>query len=264
MASSNAAKRLMIFGGTGFVGSAIAREAARRGLLVQCVTRGGDAPAHLRSEPWASRVTWLRGDALDPGTYAEHMRGADAVITSVGRLPFPHLTRDVIVRDNGETNVAPARCAAEVGVDRLVVIGASVPKMIPGVGWGFAPGGGIHDAGYAAGKAMAEAHARDEFVGGDASRRRGAAVLKPGPISGTRIVGSGPLARVPLWAALGPVASVMRALPLPDAVAQMTPVHVDNVARAAVAAATEDSFAGAYCTISNAELIERFGDESSR
>ena len=93
-------------------------------------------------------------------------------------------------------------------------------------------------------------------------RRRGAAVLKPGPISGTRILGGG--ARVPLWAALGPLATVMRALPLPDAVAQMTPVHVDNVARAAVAAATEDSFAGAYREISNAELIERFGDESSR
>ena len=69
---------------------------------------------------------------------------------------------------------------------------------------------------------------------------------------------------MPLWAALGPLASVMRALPLPDAVAQMTPVHVDNVARAAVAAATEDSFAGAYREISNSELIERFGDESSR
>ena len=123
---------------------------------------------------------------------------------------------------------------------------------------------GIHDAGYAAGKAMAEAHARDEFVGGDAARRRGAAVLKPGPISGTRIVRIGGGAKVPLWAALGPLASVMRALPLPDAVAQMTPVLMDNVARAAVAAATEDSFAGAYRAISNAELIERFGDESSR
>jgi len=134
--------------------------------------------------------------------------------------------------------------------------------MIPGVGWGFSPSGGFHDAGYAAGKAMAEAHARDEFVGGDASRRRGAAVLKPGPISGTRVLGGG--AKVPLWATLDPLATVMRALPLPDAVAQMTPVHVDNVARAAVAAATEDSFAGAYRAMSNAELIERFGDESSR
>ena len=109
---------------------------------------------------------------------------------------------------------------------------------------------------------MAEAHARDEFVGGDASRRRGAAVLKPGPISGTRVLGGG--AKVPLWAALDPLATVMRALPLPDAVAQMTPVHVDNAARAAVAAATEDSFAGAYRAMSNVELIERFGDESSR
>ena len=182
MAASNAAKRLMIFGGTGFVGSAIAREAAKRGLLVQCVTRGGDAPAHLRDEPWASSVTWLRGDALDPSSYKEHMRGADAVITSVGRLPFPNLSHEDIVRDNGETNVTPAKCAKEVGVDRLVVIGASVPP-IPGVGWGISPTSGVYAAGYAAGKSMAEAHARDEFVGAGHGGR-GAAVLKPGPVSG--------------------------------------------------------------------------------
>ena len=182
MAASNAAKRLMIFGGTGFVGSAIAREAAKRGLLVQCVTRGGDAPAHLKDEPWASSVTWLRGDALDPSSYKEHMRGADAVITSVGRLPFPNLSHEDIVRDNGETNVTPAKCAKEVGVDRLVVIGASVPP-IPGVGWGISPTAGVYAAGYAAGKAMAEVHARDEFVGAGHGGR-GAAVLKPGPVSG--------------------------------------------------------------------------------
>ena len=182
MAASNAAKRLMIFGGTGFVGSAIAREAAKRGLLVQCVTRGGDAPAHLKDEPWASSVTWLRGDALDPSSYKEHMRGADAVITSVGRLPFPNLSHEDIVRDNGETNVTPAKCAKEVGVDRLVVICASVPP-IPGVGWGISPTSGVYAAGYAAGKAMAEAHARDEFVGAGHGGR-GAAVLKPGPVSG--------------------------------------------------------------------------------
>ena len=182
MAASNAAKRLMIFGGTGFVGSAIAREAAKRGLLVQCVTRGGDAPAHLKDEPWASSVTWLRGDALDPSSYKEHMRGADAVITSVGRLPFPNLSHEDIVRDNGETNVTPAKCAKEVGVDRLVVIGASVPP-IPGVGWGISPTAGVYAAGYAAGKAMAELHARDEFVGAGHGGR-GAAVLKPGPVSG--------------------------------------------------------------------------------
>ena len=256
MAASNAAKRLMIFGGTGFVGSAIAREAAKRGLLVQCVTRGGDAPAHLRDEPWASRVTWLRGDALDPSSYKEHMRGADAVITSVGRLPFPNLSHEDIVRDNGETNVTPAKCAKEVGVDRLVVIGASVPP-IPGVGWGISPTSGVYAAGYAAGKAMAEVHARDEFVGAGHGGR-GAAVLKPGPVSGMRITGSG--SKIPLWAAMGPMAAVMNALPLPAGVKQMTPVSVDNVARAAVTAATDESYAGKFTSISNAELIERYNE----
>ena len=280
MAASNAAKRLMIFGGTGFVGSAIAREAAKRGLLVQCVTRGGDAPAHLRDEPWASSVTWLRGDALDPSSYKEHMRGADAVITSVGRLPFPNLSHEDIVRDNGETNVTPAKCAKEVGVDRLVVIGASVPP-IPGVGWGISPTSGVYAAGYAAGKAMAETHARDEFVGAGHGGR-GAAVLKPGPVSGefilicssicairltscffvfltgTRITGSG--SKIPLWAAFGPMAAVMNALPLPAGMKQMTPVSVDNVARAAVTAATNDSYAGKFTQISNAELIERYDE----
>ena len=256
MAASNAAKRLMIFGGTGFVGSAIAREAAKRGLLVQCVTRGGDAPAHLKDEPWASSVTWLRGDALDPSSYKEHMRGADAVITSVGRLPFPNLSHEDIVRDNGETNVTPAKCAKEVGVDRLVVIGASVPP-IPGVGWGISPTSGVYAAGYAAGKAMAEAHARDEFVGAGHGGR-GAAVLKPGPVSGTRITSSG--SKIPLWAAMGPMAAVMNALPLPAGMKQMTPVSVDNVARAAVTAATDESYAGKFTQISNAELIERYDE----
>ena len=57
---------------------------------------------------------------------------------------------------------------------------------------------------------------------------------------------------------MGPMAAVMNALPLPAAVKQMTPVSVDNVARAAVTAATDDSFTGKFTQISNAELIERY------
>jgi hypothetical protein len=102
---------------------------------------------------------------------------------------------------------------------------------------------------------MAEAHARDEFVGAGHGGR-GAAVLKPGPVSGTRITSSG--SKIPLWAAFGPMAAVMNALPLPAGMKQMTPVSVDNVARAAVTAATADSYAGKFTQISNAELIERY------
>jgi uncharacterized protein YbjT (DUF2867 family) len=54
------------------------------------------------------------------------------------------------------------------------------------------------------------------------------------------------------------MAAVMNALPLPAGMKQMTPVSVDNVARAAVTAATNDSYAGKFTQISNAELIERY------
>jgi uncharacterized protein YbjT (DUF2867 family) len=56
------------------------------------------------------------------------------------------------------------------------------------------------------------------------------------------------------------MAAVMNALPLPAGMKQMTPVSVDNVARAAVTAATADSYAGKFTQISNAELIERYDE----
>ena len=71
MAASAAAKRLVVFGGTGFVGSGIAKEAVKRGFDVTCVTRGGAAPAHLLGDAergWASEIDWRRGvHAFPPG-----------------------------------------------------------------------------------------------------------------------------------------------------------------------------------------------------
>jgi hypothetical protein len=57
--------------------------------------------------------------------------GADAVITAVGRLPLPSLTHEEVARDNGETNIAPARAAKEAGVRRLVVVVGGLYKLNP-------------------------------------------------------------------------------------------------------------------------------------
>jgi|AntAceMinimDraft_5_1070358.scaffolds.fasta_scaffold424969_1 uncharacterized protein YbjT (DUF2867 family) len=48
--------RLVVFGGTGFVGSAIAEEAVRRGLSVTCLTRGGRPPARIAAQAWSDKV----------------------------------------------------------------------------------------------------------------------------------------------------------------------------------------------------------------
>ena len=147
--AQHAARRLMVFGGTGMVGSAIAAEAVRRGLSVTCVTRGGAPPAHIASSEWGGAVRWLRGDALEPDTYRDAMRHHGAVVTSVGRLPLPSLTHEEVVRDNGETNIIPGRVARELGVPRLVVVGASIPAFVPGMAFGFSPSRGVFRAGHA-------------------------------------------------------------------------------------------------------------------
>ena len=250
-AAKSAAKRLMVFGGTGFVGSAIVEEAVRCGLAVTCVTRTGIPPGHILAQAWSANVDWLSGDALRPETYREAMGTADAVVTSVGVLPLPSLTHEEVVRGNGETNVVPARTAKELGVDRLVVVGASIPPFVPGVAFGVP---GLFEAGYAKGKKMALAFARDEFVGEE--KKRGAVVLQPGGVSGTRYTGGRAL---PLWIAMSPVSRLLRAVPV-NAVAELAPTPVGNVARAAVAAATEEKYAEGFEVIDNLRLLRAFDE----
>lgn len=235
------------------MGSAIVEEAVRRGLAVTCVTRTGTPPAHIAAKTWSASVDWLAGDALRPETYRDAMGIADAVVTSVGVLPLPSLTHEEVVRDNGETNVVPARTAKELGVNRLVVVGASIPPFVPGVAFGVP---GLFEAGYAKGKKMALEYARNEFVGDAKDGKTGAVVLQPGGVSGTRYANG---RAIPLWIAMSPVSRILRAMPL-DSVAQLAPTPVENVARAAVEAATEEKYAGAFTVLDNLKLLREFDE----
>jgi NAD(P)-dependent dehydrogenase (short-subunit alcohol dehydrogenase family) len=49
--------RLVVFGGRGFVGSAIVKEAVEQGLDVVAVSRSGTPP--VRREPYADMVSWV-------------------------------------------------------------------------------------------------------------------------------------------------------------------------------------------------------------
>lgn len=46
--------------------------------------------AHVSSSPtapsWSTKVSWQRGDILDPSTYTSHLENADAVVHSMGIL----------------------------------------------------------------------------------------------------------------------------------------------------------------------------------
>lgn len=88
---SVAAKKLVVCGGTGFLGSRICKHAVSRGWEVTSISRSGDPKwdtitSSPSPPPWAHNVSWERGDILRPSTYAPLLNGADFVVHSMGIL----------------------------------------------------------------------------------------------------------------------------------------------------------------------------------
>ena len=72
----------MVFGGRGYVGSHVCKEAIRSGLKVIGISRSGTPP--ISGEPWTQEVEWVRGNLLEPQTYRDKIVGAAAAISCVG------------------------------------------------------------------------------------------------------------------------------------------------------------------------------------
>ena len=76
-------KRIVIAGGSGFIGSALAREFSKRGYAVVVLTR---APRERQDD--VREVAW---DGRTPGEWSEEIDGAEAVINLAGKnINCPH------------------------------------------------------------------------------------------------------------------------------------------------------------------------------
>jgi len=74
--------RVLVTGGTGFVGSAVVRELTRRGHGVRVLAR----PSSVVSAAQASGAEVLRGDLADAATVRAALAGCEGVIHCVGRV----------------------------------------------------------------------------------------------------------------------------------------------------------------------------------
>ena len=84
MSTAAPPKRLLVLGGTGFVGRRVCRLATQKGYDVTSLTRRGENP--LPDDADLQRVTWLAGDATDAPTVAAAAEGMDAFVHCVGLL----------------------------------------------------------------------------------------------------------------------------------------------------------------------------------
>ncbi|MBL9063012.1 complex I NDUFA9 subunit family protein [Tabrizicola sp.] len=195
-------KLVTIFGGSGFVGRYIARRMAKEGWRVRVACRRPNEALFVRPYGVPGQVEPLACNIRDDASVRSMIRGADAVVNCVGVLNGIGANTFDAVQAEGAGRIA--RLAAAEGVGALVHVSA--------IG---ADAGA--DSDYARTKGAGEAAVRAAFPA--------AVILRPSVIFGTE---DHFFNRFASMTRMGPV------LPIVGAVTKFQPVHVDDVARAAV------------------------------
>ena len=203
-----------IFGGSGFVGRYVARRMAQAGWRVRVAVRRPNEAIFVRPYGTPGQVEPIACNIRDDASVLAALRGADAVVNCVGILNATgRQTFDAV---QAEAPGRIARLAAAEGVAHLVHISSI----------------GADDASpsdYSRSKAAGEAAVLSAFPN--------AMILRPSIIFGTE---DGFFNRFAGMARMGPI------LPLVGANTRFQPVHVDDVAAAAVMGALGQAAPGVY------------------
>jgi nucleoside-diphosphate-sugar epimerase len=106
MTNSSDKGRVLVTGGTGFLGAYIIRQLVETGWSVRAIRRSDTLPAFVPATVF-DPVEWVTGDILDVTGLEEAMEGMDAVVHTAGRVSFSHKDRKEIYHTNieGTANV---------------------------------------------------------------------------------------------------------------------------------------------------------------
>lgn len=207
-------KLVTIYGGSGFVGRYIARRMAKEGWRVRVAVRRPNDALFVKPYGVVGQVEPVACNIRDDASVRAAMQGADAVVNCVGILNKAGKNTFDSVQASGAARIA--RIAAEEGVGQLVHLSS--------IG---ADAGSASE--YQQTKAAGEAAVLAAFPG--------AVILRPSIIFGNE---DGFFNRFAAMARFSPV------LPVVGAATKFQPVHVDDVAQAAVKGITGAAAPGIY------------------
>ncbi|MDG3041483.1 complex I NDUFA9 subunit family protein [Roseicyclus marinus] len=207
-------KLVTIFGGSGFVGRYIARRMAKEGWRVRVAVRRPNEALFVRPYGVVGQVEPVLANIRDDDSVRAALHGADAVVNCVGILAESGKNKFNNVQQHGAARIA--RIAAEEGVARMVQISAIGADT-------------SSDSEYAKTKAKGEAAVLTAMPQ--------AVILRPSIIFGAEDQFFNRFAGM---TRLGPV------LPVVGANTRFQPVHVDDVARAAVMGVLGQAKPGIY------------------
>lgn len=222
-----ATRHLFVTGGSGFIGSQVCRLASENGWKVTSLSRSGRP--NLEGA-WVDDVTWVAADLFNTSAWKHRAADCDALVHCVGiawEKPEANITFE---RMNGDSAIAAADVAHEMGIRRLLMVSAATP--IPFV-----------SPRYLSEKRRAESHLR--------SLPLHSAILRPGlvygPARSISIVG-------------GKLQQVAQKLPVFGAFAKEagSPLHVHQLAAACVYLAGRPEETGIFGVRDIEALADRF------
>jgi len=224
-------RHLIVFGGAGYVGSNVCKEALAQGYKVVAVNRSG---APNIPDAWVNEVDWIKGDAFESADWEAHLKGAVGTVSSIGAFG----SNEFMERVCGDANMAVIEASSAAGIDHCVFVSAAPAPKSAGVPSFILKG-------YLVGKRKAE----------DTMHRlypETGVILRPGFVYGDR---PGPFGvNMPLQLVGKPLEFLFSKTPL-QALASIPalgklifepPVSVENVAATAVAGATGKLAGGIY------------------
>ena len=216
------ASTIFVTGASGFIGSEICRVALLEGHKVIGLSRQ-ERPA--ARGPWVEDVKWVQGNPLVPDEWRKHLDGVDAVIHTVGIIRERPQEGETFERVNGDSAEIVAWEAEQAGIDHFVFLSAE----------GHYP---FLSSRYMDAKRRAESNLR--------GRSFKETLLRPFLVYGSESKGS---------AVAASIVESGRKLPIMNGrFRQCRPLHVTQVAYAAVRAATEDGFDGVV-SVENIEFL---------
>lgn len=112
-------KKVLVTGGTGFLGAYIIRELVEKGYAVTALRRKSTLPFFIPATVF-EKVEWIEGDLFDMVAIEEAVQGVDAIIHAAAMVSFHKKDRGVLYKTNVEGTANIVNAAIDNNIARLV------------------------------------------------------------------------------------------------------------------------------------------------
>ena len=113
--------KILITGGTGFIGAYIIKELVQKGYSVRAIRRSSKLPFFISPDIF-EKVEWVNGDVLDVVSLEDAMTGVDTVIHSAAIISFLKKERKKMYKVNVEGTANVVNTALEQNIKKFIHI----------------------------------------------------------------------------------------------------------------------------------------------